>query len=55
MNKRNYVLKNAQKLGRDQQKTIIVGEFMPGTKKCCEWDDATGTCFLWICGRCNCP
>ncbi|WES96941.1 hypothetical protein P2W68_19085 [Chryseobacterium arthrosphaerae] len=55
MSKKNPVLKNAQKLGREQQKSVIGGEFMPGNKICCEWDDTTGKCFLWICSRCQCP
>ncbi|WP_167026750.1 hypothetical protein [Chryseobacterium sp. Tr-659] len=55
MNKKTSVLKNAQKLSREQQKTVVGGEFMPGTKRCCEWDHVTGECFLWICSRCQCP
>ncbi|WP_347217075.1 hypothetical protein [Chryseobacterium sp.] len=54
MNKKNPVLKNARKLERDQQKSIIGGEFT-GPRKCCEWDDVTGACFLWVCNRCGCP
>ncbi|WP_165828317.1 hypothetical protein [Chryseobacterium phosphatilyticum] len=55
MNKKISVLKNAQKLGRNQQKSITGGGFMPGNKKCCEWDDSTNSCFLWVCNTCHCP
>lgn len=52
MNKKNPVLKNAQKLGREQQKSVMGGA-LPG-RRCCEWDD-NGKCFIWTCDRCYCP
>lgn len=54
MNKKNPVLKNAQKLGREQQKSITGGG-IPTGKRCCEWDFETGACTLWTCDRCQCP
>ncbi|WP_165826535.1 hypothetical protein [Chryseobacterium oncorhynchi] len=53
MNKNNPVLKNAQKLGREQQKSVMGGA-IPG-RRCCEWDEVTGKCFIWTCDRCMCP
>ncbi|WP_156172871.1 hypothetical protein [Chryseobacterium lactis] len=55
MNKKNPVLKNAQKLGREQQKTVMGGAISPGNRRCCEWDDVTGKCYIWTCDRCQCP
>ena len=52
MKTKNSVLKNAQKLGRDQQKTIIGGG--SAARRCCEWNEA-GACTLWACDRCQCP
>ncbi|GAB0156078.1 hypothetical protein CHRYSEOSP005_13420 [Chryseobacterium sp. Alg-005] len=54
MNKKNPVLKNAQKLGREQQKSIS-GGVIPTNRRCCEWDFETGACTLWTCDRCQCP
>ncbi|MDN3695064.1 hypothetical protein QWZ06_23915 [Chryseobacterium tructae] len=53
MNKNIQVLKKAQKLGRDQQKSVIGGAI--AGRRCCEWDDVTGKCFIWTCDRCMCP
>ncbi|MEN4761458.1 MULTISPECIES: hypothetical protein [unclassified Chryseobacterium] len=53
MNKKNPVLKNAQKLGREEQKTIQGGIGVVN-RRCCEWDDS-GKCFIWTCDRCQCP
>ncbi|UKB79183.1 MULTISPECIES: hypothetical protein [Chryseobacterium] len=54
MNKNNPVLKNAQKLGRDQQKSVMGGAPISTARRCCEWDD-TGKCYIWTCDRCQCP
>jgi hypothetical protein len=54
MNKKNQVLKHAQKLGRDQQKSIVGGIGPTKPKYCCEWDNA-GNCTVWTCGNCYCP
>ncbi|MFP3596153.1 hypothetical protein [Chryseobacterium sp. SIMBA_029] len=54
MNKKNQVLKHAQKLGRDQQKSIVGGIGTTKPRYCCEWDDA-GNCTIWTCGNCYCP
>ncbi|MEI7487922.1 MAG: hypothetical protein WCJ72_11030 [Chryseobacterium sp.] len=54
MNKKNPVLKHAQKLGRDQQKSIVGGIAIGGARRCCEWDDS-GKCYIWTCDRCQCP
>lgn len=53
MNKNNPVLKNAHKLGRQEQKSIK-GGVGNTNRRCCEWDDA-GNCFIWTCDRCHCP
>lgn len=53
MNKKNLVLKNAQKLGREQQKSLMGGA--TPARRCCEWDEVTGKCFIWTCDRCMCP
>lgn len=53
MKSKNHVLKNAHKLGRDQQKAIIGGA--SAARRCCEWDFETGACTLWTCDRCQCP
>ncbi|MGE8553618.1 hypothetical protein H5J24_20000 [Chryseobacterium capnotolerans] len=53
MNKKNPVLKNAQKLGREQQKSVI-GGIITRPKYCCEWND-DGSCRIWTCGNCVCP
>ncbi|MCS3530965.1 hypothetical protein [Chryseobacterium sp. JUb7] len=53
MNKKNPVLKHAQKLGREEQKTIK-GGIGTVNRRCCEWDDS-GKCFIWTCDRCQCP
>ncbi|MDH6252059.1 hypothetical protein M2347_001786 [Chryseobacterium sp. H1D6B] len=54
MDKKNPVLKNAQKLGREQQKSILGGA-VAAPKRCCEWDYETGVCTLWTCNNCYCP
>lgn len=54
MYKKNPVLKNAQKLGRDQQKSIVGGALPPKPKYCCEWDEL-GNCIVWTCNNCYCP
>ncbi len=53
MKTKNAVLKNVQKLGRDQQKNIIGGA--SAARRCCEWNDTTGACTIWVCDRCQCP
>jgi hypothetical protein len=53
MNKKNSVLKNAHKLSRENQKTIVGGINNAG-RRCCEWDDS-GKCYIWTCDRCQCP
>ncbi|CAI8825825.1 RSAM-modified peptide [Chryseobacterium sp. IT-36CA2] len=53
MNKNIKVLKHAQKLGRDQQKSVI-GGIAIRPRYCCEWD-ADGKCIIWTCGNCVCP
>ncbi|MBV8324838.1 hypothetical protein [Chryseobacterium sp.] len=53
MSKNNPVLKNAQKLGRDQQKSITGGTTRRDSY-CCEWND-DGSCRIWTCGNCVCP
>ncbi|WP_165569118.1 hypothetical protein [Chryseobacterium piperi] len=54
MKKTNSVLKHAQKLGRDQQKSIIGGAGPTKPRYCCEWND-DGSCRIWTCGNCVCP
>jgi hypothetical protein len=54
MNKKNPVLKNAQKLGREQQKSVVGGIGISPGKRCCEWDPS-GKCTLYTCDRCQCP
>lgn len=54
MSKKNQVLKHAQKLGRDQQKSIVGGIGPTKPRYCCEWDNA-GNCTIWTCGNCYCP
>ncbi len=54
MNKKNPVLKNAQKLGREQQKLVVGGIGISTGKRCCEWDPS-GKCTLYTCDRCQCP
>lgn len=54
MNKNIQVLKNAQKLGREQQKSIKGGIDSTRPRYCCEWDD-NGKCTVWTCGNCVCP
>ncbi|MGK6342085.1 hypothetical protein ACMGDK_07595 [Chryseobacterium sp. DT-3] len=53
MNKKNSVLKNAQKLGRNEQK-LITGGGITRPRYCCEWDE-NGNCTIWTCGNCVCP
>lgn len=53
MKTKNSVLKNAQKLDRERQKTFIGG--VSAARRCCEWDFETGVCTLWTCDRCQCP
>ncbi|UZT96803.1 hypothetical protein ODZ84_16470 [Chryseobacterium fluminis] len=53
MNTKKTVLKNAQKLGREEQKAITGGA--AAAKRCCEWDFETGACTLYTCDRCQCP
>ncbi|WP_164465422.1 hypothetical protein [Chryseobacterium bernardetii] len=52
MNKSNPVLKNAQKLGREQQKSVTGGIIRE--RYCCEWNE-DGSCRIWTCGNCVCP
>ncbi|PIF43275.1 hypothetical protein CLU96_0179 [Chryseobacterium sp. 52] len=54
MNKKNPVLKNAQKLGRNEQKLITGGAIPNRPRYCCEWDE-NGKCTIWTCGNCVCP
>jgi len=53
MNKKNLMLKNAKKLGRDEQKSIV-GSGIIRERYCCEWDE-NGNCYIWTCGNCVCP
>ncbi|WP_294276315.1 hypothetical protein [uncultured Chryseobacterium sp.] len=54
MNRKKEVLKNAQKLDRTHQKSILGGVTAPG-RRCCEYDDTTGQCTVWTCTKCYCP
>ncbi|WP_164465161.1 hypothetical protein [Chryseobacterium lactis] len=55
MNNNKSVLKNAQKLGRDQQKSITGGiKSSRPEDYCCEWNE-DGSCRIWTCGNCVCP
>ncbi|MDQ1098637.1 MULTISPECIES: hypothetical protein [Chryseobacterium] len=55
MNRKNQVLKNAQKLDRTHQKSILGGVAAAPGRRCCEYDDATGQCTVWTCTKCYCP
>ncbi|MBE4950002.1 MULTISPECIES: hypothetical protein [Chryseobacterium] len=54
MNKNIKVLKHAQKLGREQQKSVTGGIGPTRPRYCCEWD-TDGNCIIWTCGNCVCP
>ncbi|MBF6646230.1 hypothetical protein H3Z85_09970 [Chryseobacterium indologenes] len=54
MNKNNPTLKNAQKLRREQQKSITGGSINRPPDYCCEWNE-DGSCRIWTCGNCVCP
>ncbi|PKF75512.1 hypothetical protein [Chryseobacterium sp. PMSZPI] len=51
MNTKKAVLKNAQKLGRDQQKAIKGGG--NSSRYCCEW--VNGHCTQWEDNEESCP
>lgn len=53
MNTKKAVLLKAQKLDREEQKSIIGGA--SAARRCCEYDFETGKCTLWTCDRCQCP
>lgn len=54
MKTKNPVLKKAQKLGRNQQKSIVGGVGPINPRYCCEYDELEN-CIIWTCNNCYCP